>query len=140
MSALGLLLRRLQEIAPTFYHEFHGDGVLVHRDFGPNNVLLSEHDDSIALLADWEWSSVGSPIDDLAWAEFIVRMHHPDHLDCLPALFDAYGQRPAWSDRQAAMSRRTAAMEAWVTSWEGAQSAASWRYRATCIAGWREVA
>ena len=138
MSALGLLLRQLQAITPSFYDEFRGDGVLVHRDFGPNNVLLSDNG-SIALLADWEWSGVGNPVDDLAWAEFIIRMHHPREVGCLTALFDGYGQRPVWAKRQAAMARRAADMEAWVTLWEGTPAAASWRYRSTCIAGWREV-
>jgi len=67
MSGLGRLLREVQAISPVFLGESHGTGVLVHHDFGPNNVLVAEHDDSIALLADWEWSTVGRPITDLAW-------------------------------------------------------------------------
>jgi hypothetical protein len=138
MFALGRLLRQLQAITPSFYEEFHGEGVLVHGDFGPNNVLLCD-DGSVALLADWEWSTIGNPIDDLAWAEFIVRMHHPGHVSCLPALFDGYGQRPVWAKRKAAMARRAADMEALVTLWHGTPAAASWRYRLNCIAGWHEV-
>lgn len=116
MFCLGRLLREVQAITPAFYGEFEGMGVLVHRDFGPNNVLLAEHADEIVLLADWEWSTVGGAITDLAWAEFILRMHHPEHLECLAALFHGYGERPAWSERQAAMAVRAAYLERWVRS------------------------
>jgi hypothetical protein len=139
MFGLGRLLREVQAISPVFFGEFRGAGVLVHQDFGPNNVLLAEHDDSIALLADWEWSTVGSAITDLAWAEFIVRMRHPDHQECVPALFDGYGERPPWSARQAAMTDRASALEAWVRSWKGAEAAAGWEHRAH-IAQWQEIA
>jgi len=139
MFGLGLLLREVQAVSPRCFDEFHGDGVLVHQDFGPNNVLFAEHDDSIVLLADWEWSTVGSPITDLAWAELIVRLHHPDHQDCLPALFDGYGARPAWAERQAAMAHRAAVLEAWVRSFRGAAAAPTWDRRQRSIARWREL-
>jgi len=42
-------------------------------------------------------------VEDLAWCERIVRMHHPDVIDELEHLFTAYGSRPPWSRRQAAM-------------------------------------
>ncbi len=76
MFCLGRLLREVQAVTPAFYGEFNGTGVLVHGDFGPNNLLLAEDGDVAVLLADWEWSTVGGPITDLAWAEFILRMHH----------------------------------------------------------------
>jgi hypothetical protein len=139
MFGLGRLLREVQAIRPVFFSEFLGDGVLVHHDFGPNNVLLAPDDAAIALLADWEWATVGRPTTDLAWAEFIVRMHHPDHVDCLPALFDGYGSRPAWSERQAAMATRAAALEAWVRSARGAQAATNWNRRSRRIAQWQEL-
>jgi Phosphotransferase enzyme family len=139
MFGLGRTLRDLQAIRPCFFAEFDGAGVLVHQDFGPNNVLLAEHDGAVVLVADWEWSTVGRPITDLAWAEFIVRMHHPDHLGCVPALFDGYGTRPAWSERQAAMARRAAALATWVRSHQGAEAAATWEDRSRCIEQWREI-
>ena len=140
MFCLGRLLRAVQAIPPTFYDEFEGTGVLVHGDFGPNNVLLADDADEIVLLADWEWSTIGAPVTDLAWTEFILRMHHPDHLDCLPDLFDGYGQRPPWSVRQAAMAHRAASLEAWIRTSKGAEAASRWDYRSQCIAQWDEVA
>ena len=139
MYRLGRLLREVQAVRPRFFDEFHGDGVLVHQDFGPNNVLFAADDDSIVLLADWEWSTVGSPISDLAWAELIVRMHHPDHQDCLPALFDGYGARPPWPERQAAMAQRAAALATWVCSFRGADAASTWDHRQRSIEQWREI-
>jgi hypothetical protein len=139
MFGLGRLLREVQAVSPRFFGESHGAGVLVHQDFGPNNVLFAEHDDSIALLADWEWSTVGRPITDLAWAEFIVRMHHPEHRDCLHALFDGYAERPAWDERQAAMAHRATALATWVRSHRGADAASTWDARSRCIERWREI-
>lgn len=139
MFGLGRLLRELQAVSPVFFDEFHGAGVLVHQDFGPNNVLFADHDDAIVLIADWEWSTVGSPITDLAWAEFIVRMHHSEHQACLPALFDGYGARPAWSERQAAMVRRATALQAWVRSYRGAGAASPWDRRRRAIEQWRDI-
>ena len=139
MFGLGRLLREVQAVRPQFFDEFNGAGVLVHQDFGPNNVLFAEHDDSIALLADWEWSTVGSPITDLAWAELIVRLHQSEHQSCLSALFDGYGTRPPWTERQAAMAQRAAALETWVRSFRGAAAAATWDRRQRSIARWREI-
>lgn len=139
MFGLGRLLREVQAVSPRFLDEFRGAGVLVHQDFGPNNVLFAEQDDAIALLADWEWSTVGSPITDLAWAEFILRMHHPEQRACLPALFDGYGRRPAWRERQAAMADRATALETWVRSHRGAEAAATWHRRSRAIERWREI-
>jgi len=35
---------------------------------------------------DWEWAHAGNPIEDLAWCEWIVRMHHPRDVTALGAL------------------------------------------------------
>jgi Ser/Thr protein kinase RdoA (MazF antagonist) len=139
MFGLGRLLRELQAVRPAFFGEFDGAGVLVHQDFGPNNVLFGDRDDAIVLVADWEWSTVGSPVTDLAWAEFIVRMHHPEHETCVPSLFDGYGARPPWSERQAAMVRRATALEAWVRSHRGPGPASTWDRRRRAIERWRDI-
>ena len=71
--------------------------VLVHGDYGPNNVLLDPVGHQVTAIVDWEWAHAGDPVEDLAWCEWIVRMHHPEHIAAIDALFDAYGFRPAWS-------------------------------------------
>ena len=139
MFALGAILRDVQAIVPEFYGEFDGSGVLVHGDFGPQNALLAVRNDSVVLLADWEWSTVGSPVNDLAWAEFIVRLHHPADVGSLQALFDGYGERPPWDERQAAMTERATALTAWVRSWKGDDATSDWDYRLRAIEQWREV-
>jgi aminoglycoside phosphotransferase (APT) family kinase protein len=78
--------------------------VIVHGDFGPQNVLIES--DAISALVDWEFAHVGMPVEDLAWAEWIVRMHHPDAVDDLPELLDAAGLGVEWSARHGAMVAR----------------------------------
>jgi hypothetical protein len=139
MLALGAILREVQAIAPAFYDEFDGSGVLVHGDFGPQNALFAMRNDAVVLLADWEWSTVGSPVTDLAWAEFIVRMHHPEHVGSLQALFDGYGERPPWAARRAAMTERATAHTEWVRLWKGGDVTSEWDYRLRAIEQWRET-
>ena len=70
--------------------------VLVHGDFGPQNLLLDPSTVEPTALLDWEFAHIGDPVEDVAWAEWIVRTHHPDLVPALPALFDGYGAEPPW--------------------------------------------
>ena len=100
----GRLLRDLQALPPQLLDAAPGTGpVLVHGDFGPQNLLIAPERWEVAALLDWEWAHRGQPVEDLAWAEWIVRMHHPATLPDLPALFAGYGERPAWAQRHEAM-------------------------------------
>ena len=40
--------------------------MIVHGDFGPQNVLIAG--DNISALLDWEFAHAGQPVEDLAWA------------------------------------------------------------------------
>ena len=103
----GKLLRELQSLPPQLLDAAPGAGsVLVHGDFGPQNMLVAPERWEVAALLDWEWVHVGQPVEDLAWAEWIVRMHHPAAVPALAALFDGYGDRPAWAQRHAAMMEK----------------------------------
>ncbi len=105
LRLLGSLLVSLQQVSPSAVPGLVGTGpVLVHGDFGPQNVLI-EHD-RITALVDWEFAHIGQPVEDLAWAEWIVRMHHPDAVDALPELLDASGLGIGWSARHRAMVAR----------------------------------
>jgi Phosphotransferase enzyme family len=68
LQAAGGILRRLQDQMPG----------LVHGDYGPQNLLLEPGSLEVVAVLDWEFSHDGTPVEDLAWAEWIVWMHHPD--------------------------------------------------------------
>jgi aminoglycoside phosphotransferase (APT) family kinase protein len=109
LNVCGRVLRCLHQVpaAAVFGRPAEVGQVVVHGDFGPNNMLLDPATLTVTALLDWEFAHVGSPIEDLAWCEWIVRAHHPRHLDALAQLYAGYGQAaPAWTDRQAAMVGR----------------------------------
>lgn len=110
-----------------------------HGDFGPNNVLFAGSGRHVVAVLDWEFCRVGPAIGDIAWCEWIVRMHHPAAVDQLTAFFDAYGHRPSWADRQTEMLRRCAELEDFTRRWDPDGSAVSaWRQRAAVVAQWTE--
>jgi hypothetical protein len=138
LGLLGSLLSQLQEIDPVVVSGLPGSGeVVVHGDFGPQNVLVADH--HISVLLDWEFAHIGGAIEDLAWAEWIVRMHHPDAKDALPEFFDAAKLRPAWADRQAAMIERCAQLLRRAER-DGSSSGGTelWRARLARTASWSE--
>ncbi|MHB8273166.1 MAG: phosphotransferase family protein [Dermatophilaceae bacterium] len=122
--------------------------VLVHGDFGPNNLLFDSRPsqpselvgvlDVVAVL-DWEWAHVGQRVEDLAWCEWIVRTHHPDHVAALDELFAGYGARPAWAERHAAMMVRCGQLTDLCARWEpGGDGVRQWQNRAAVTGGWAE--
>ena len=116
-----------------------GAPVLVHGDFGPNNVLIDEERMVVTAVVDWEWAHLGAPIEDLAWCEWIVRMHHPASTAALVALFTGYGARPSWQQRQEAMVTRCEELLDFTTRWDQAgPGAAEWRRRLRLTASWTE--
>jgi aminoglycoside phosphotransferase (APT) family kinase protein len=105
LRLLGSILVSLHQVPPGAMPSLVGTGpVIVHGDFGPQNVLIE--DDRINALVDWEFAHIGQPVEDLAWAEWIVRMHHPDAVDALPELLDASRLGIDWSARHRAMVAR----------------------------------
>jgi Ser/Thr protein kinase RdoA (MazF antagonist) len=100
----GTLLRHLQTLPPHLVPHASGSGpVVVHGDFGPQNLLIAPDAWLVTALLDWEWVHAGEPVEDLAWAEWIVRSHHPHAVRDLPALFRGYDEKPAWERRHSAM-------------------------------------
>lgn len=121
LGLCGQLLRQVQSVERSAVTELglprRAEDVLVHGDFGPQNIVIDPAGHVVALV-DWEWTHVGNPIKDLAWAEWIVRTHHRDLTDHLDSLFDGYGDRPAWEERHAAMIRRCEDMVEFTSRWE----------------------
>jgi aminoglycoside phosphotransferase len=112
LASCGEVLRSLHSIDPALvFGPAGGNGVIVHGDFGPNNLLLSPDGSQVAALLDWEFCHLGEPIEDLAWCEWIIRAHHPHAVGALRHLFAAYGRTPPWSERHAVMLERCALLE-----------------------------
>lgn len=142
LETCGRVLRRIHDIAPSVLGtDGHAAGkVLVHGDFGPNNVLLDPVTFEVTAVLDWEFAHLGDPVEDLAWCEWIVRMHHPEHRQALTFFFDAYdGDVPDWPARRAVMLARCESLEQFCHRWEpNGPGVRQWRERAATTAGWHE--
>lgn len=130
LKLVGSALAALQRIAIDGVPGLAGRGaVIVHGDFGPQNMLLDLSSGSVTGILDWESAHVGGRIEDLAWAEWVVRAHHPDAVDALDILFDGAGLRPPWPDRHAAMLQQIRDVLAYCESAGMEGSADDWRDR-----------
>lgn len=136
----GRILRDLHTLdASLISHRANADDVIQHGDFGPNNILFDTESFVVLAVRDWEFCSVGPAISDIAWCEWIVRMHHPGAVQQLDAFFVAYGTRPAWADRHAEMLRRCAWLEDFATRWDpSGPGQRVWQERAEEVARWVE--
>jgi aminoglycoside phosphotransferase (APT) family kinase protein len=134
LHACGLLLRRLRQLPAG-----EPGRVLVHGDFGPNNLLLSVPGFAVTGLLDWEFAHIGDPIEDLAWCEWIVRAHHPDRRDALGSFFAAYRFAvPPWAQRQAFMLDRCAQLREFCRRWDSPDGVRQWERRAEAVALWTQ--
>jgi aminoglycoside phosphotransferase (APT) family kinase protein len=119
--------------------DLHRTGT-THGDYGPNNLLFDETGTTVRAIVDWEWAGTVEPITDLVWCEWIVRMHHPDHVSALGSLFDGYGNRPPWSSRQRAMIDRCVELRDFVEQWDpGGAGVRLWDERTDQVRDWREI-
>jgi len=133
----GQALLALQRVSPETVPGLVGHGpVIVHGDFGPQNMLFDLHADRVTGVLDWESAHIGDPIEDLAWAEWIVRMHHPEAIDALDALFEAARQRPPWARRRRAMLQQIDDLIGYCDSAGKHHSAADWRARRARTETW----
>ncbi|WP_405741834.1 aminoglycoside phosphotransferase family protein [Streptomyces sp. NBC_00028] len=137
LTSCGEMLRRIHAIPPDVPA---AGGVLVHGDFGPQNVLLDPGTFAVTAVVDWEFAHVGDPVEDLTWCEWIVRMHHPHHRHHLPAFFRAYdAQVPPWPVRRRAMLDRCEALRRFCSDGEpDGPGERLWQERTTLTSGWRE--
>jgi aminoglycoside phosphotransferase (APT) family kinase protein len=112
----------------------------LHGDFGPQNMLFDEGTTQMAALVDWEFTHAGDPVEDLAWAEWIVRTHQPHLAKAVDLLFDGYGHRPTWQRRQNAMLDKCRWALDFVRRWPeiNATSVEMWEQRLEATARFRE--
>lgn len=134
-------LPRLKADSPAAEAAYPPGVVLVHGDFGPQNMLFDPDSAAVTAVLDWELADRGNFIEDLAWAEWIVRFHHAELTFALPALFEGYGERPPWPRRhQAMLSKCQFALE-FVRRWwphDEMGAAALWQQRIETTASFRE--
>lgn len=141
LHSCGLALRTLHSVdASTVFPPGADRGhVLVHGDFGPNNVLLDAETFEVTAILDWEFSARGDAIVDVAWCEWIIRMHHPAAVTSLSAFHQAYGWVPPWPVRQAAMISRCLWLQDFSRRLDpSGGGAALWEDRAMMTARWTE--
>jgi aminoglycoside phosphotransferase (APT) family kinase protein len=141
LASCGVLLRRLHALDPgrLLPGPHPSTHVVLHGDFGPNNILFKSNGYTVTALLDWEFSAIGPAIRDIAWCEWIVRMHHPTEKESLTAFFEAYGERPSWEARQLAMIDRCRWLEAFAHRRDAhGEREGQWRQRINDTAAWTE--
>ncbi|HEX3390456.1 MAG TPA: aminoglycoside phosphotransferase family protein [Streptosporangiaceae bacterium] len=145
LRACGAMLRRIHQldvagIRDSAWGPVVDGQVLVHGDYGPNNVLLDPASLEITAVLDWEWAHAGNPVEDLAWCEWIVRMHHPGQVSVLGEFFGAYGGTvPSWEARHAVMIQRCRSLLDFSgESDPGGPGEAQWVHRLAVTRAWRE--
>ena len=145
LRACGTMLRLIhqldaREITASLPSRARGGRVLVHGDYGPQNVLLDPATLEITAILDWEWAHAGDPIEDLAWCQWIVRMHHPGQVSMLNVFFDGCGGAiPPWPDRKAFMLGRCRSLLDLCRQQEsGGYGEAQWAHRLAVARAWQE--
>lgn len=139
LELVGTTYRRLRELQVDLLPELPGDGaVITHGDFGPQNMLFDLDQGVVTAVLDWEFAHRGAPVEDLAWAEWIVRMHHPEVVDALPALFDGSGLIPLWAERHEAMVQRCGELLRLCEGNGDSSGEELWRLRTETTTAWTE--
>lgn len=142
LRSCGEMLGRIQSVtvADAFPDSpSPADVVLVHGDYGPNNMLFDPDTFEVAAVLDWEWAHAGDIVEDLAWCEWIVRTHHSPAVGALDELFAAYGHRPSWTERQDSMLAKCRSMLSAVQQGDQADSGVRmWQQRIDVTLSWTE--
>lgn len=151
LAACGRMLRRVHSIdpgqvlrvAPSRPGPRAGPSrpgaVLVHGDYSPANTLLDPAARQVSALLDWEWAHAGDAVEDLAWCEWIIRMHHPEQAGSLGAFYGAYQDEPPWPDRHQAMLARCRELLGMSgRSGPGGELTRQWQDRLAITASWTE--
>jgi aminoglycoside phosphotransferase len=140
LAACGRMLRKIHQLpvpAALSAPALAPGAVLVHGDYGPNNVLLDPDAHDVTAVLDWEWAHAGDPIDDLAWCEFIIRLHHPADIWALAGFYESYGSRPAWPELHAGIIDRCHSMLDFCRRWQpDGAGVASWTQRLATVRTW----
>ena len=141
LTGCGEVLRRLHALEPAPLFGGAAEGrVIVHGDFGPNNLIVAPSGFGVVALIDWEFCHLGDRVEDIAWCEWIIRAHHPQAVAELPSLFAAYGWTPPWEARHRCMVHRCAELEDFCRSWDAdGAGVATWIERGEQTAAWSDA-
>ncbi|GAB3007271.1 phosphotransferase family protein [Saccharothrix stipae] len=140
LSACGATLRRIHTLDLNAGARAERGKVLVHGDYGPNNVLLDPATFQVTAVLDWEFAHLGEAVEDLAWCEWIIRMHHPHHVAGLERFYAGYGgPAPPWPVRKAVMLARCRELEDFTRRWApDGDGVRQWRQRIATTSDWEE--
>ena len=130
----GRVLERAGEVLRALHAG--SSSARLHGDFGPQNLLYDPHTLDVVAVLDWEFARDGDPVEDLAWAEWIVRMHHPPAVGHLESLFHGYGEEPRWARRRTAMIAACERHEKRARTLADLPAADLWARRAHVTAHW----
>ena len=131
LFAVGRTGRTLHGLDVSAAYEIGGGAVLVHGDFGPQNMLFDPTTLQPAAVVDWEFAHPGNPVRG-SWVGGVdIRTHHPQLADSLGTMFQGYGSRPHWRQRHTAMLEKCRWALDFVHRWRGADEAsvAMWQRR-----------
>ena len=103
LRAMGETLREIQRVPTSRFGAAADWQVLVHGDFAPYNVIVSDDGTTIRAIVDWEAACLRHPLTDLAWCEFQFLRLFPRHSYATRHLFEGYG---ATVDRAALEAER----------------------------------
>ena len=138
MGLVGSMLRALHAVPLEAVDGLGGEGtVLVHGDYGPQNMLFDIGRSRVVALLDWEYARRGRPVEDLAWAEWIVRMHHRREVGSVQQLMDHSDLRASWTERHDAMVQRCHEFLLRSARTGSDQPATVWRERLAATERWR---
>jgi aminoglycoside phosphotransferase (APT) family kinase protein len=138
LRLIGTALYQLQTLRPQTVPGLVGAGdVIVHGDFGPQNMHFDLSADAVCGIFDWESAHVGRRVEDLAWVEWIVRMHHPHAVCDLDELFAASRLEPAWVERHDAMLGQCREILAYCASSGMTEAAQDWRRLLAATEKWQ---
>lgn len=140
LFSLGKLARELQlvKIDTIVESKRNAPDVLVHGDFGPQNLLFAPESFSEPYLVDWEWAHFGDRFEDIAWAEWIIRMHYDSNQQMIASLYKGFGIVPLWEARRELMIRKCEKILDFAKRDDNTQAISTWIDRVAQVKSFKE--
>jgi tRNA A-37 threonylcarbamoyl transferase component Bud32 len=138
--SLGKLARELQlvKIDTIVESKRNAPDVLVHGDFGPQNLLFAPESFSELYLVDWEWAHFGDRFEDIVWAEWMIRMHYDSNQQMIASLYKGFGIVPPWEARHELMIRKCENILDFAKRDDNTQAISTWIDRVAQVKSFKE--